>query len=299
MENVKRGVTLVEVMIAMTILAIATTGAVMAIIANSHLSETNKESVIAAQAARRAINDIYDRQAPRTFSEYFARYNAMTSDDIPENHVDGFPNDNPGDIFDICDFYACSAHFNNRQYALPGTCGYDLGANYCNQVLIPYTDGRPNRVRLDPASVDPVTAADGSKHTGRILFPTVGGQLRETFRVNSGGGFDERAGYPAGCANYNNREKNLVEGWGGAMAPPLNHWKPGTPPVPTVRGLMGPFGYPSYYDLNADPNTETGNPANHATDYKMLPVIILIRWRGFDGEDHEFTLRSLLVDKKL
>jgi prepilin-type N-terminal cleavage/methylation domain-containing protein len=232
----QRGVTLIEVMLALSILAIATTGAVMAIISNAHLSETNKESVIAAQAARRVINDIYDRASPRKFSEYFQRYNSTTADDITTD------TDNPGDIFDVCDYYYCPTHYAVKQAAMPGVC------STCGQALVPH------RRLLEPLP--------GKTYTGRILFPVVNGQLRET-----------RTSASEHTAYTDAREQVLAD------------------------GLAGLVGAPSMFDLNADTTPESA-PADHATDYKMLPVIILVRWRGCDDQDHEFSLRTLLVDRK-
>lgn len=75
----RRGFSLLEVMIAMTVLTVAILGLVTAIVTSMRLTTTNRENTLAMNAARQKIEEM--QAWPGGFSEVFAAYNNATGDD--------------------------------------------------------------------------------------------------------------------------------------------------------------------------------------------------------------------------
>jgi len=84
---------MVEVMVALAILAVATTGVLVTILSNTRLTESNHEFSHAAAAARKTLTEM---AGSGEFKDIFRRFNADTTD----NHGDGY---NPGNVFDVVD----------------------------------------------------------------------------------------------------------------------------------------------------------------------------------------------------
>ena len=75
----RKGFSLLEVMIAMVVLTVAILGLVTAIITSMRLTSTNRENTLAMNAARQKIEEM--QAWPGGFSEIFAAYNNATGDD--------------------------------------------------------------------------------------------------------------------------------------------------------------------------------------------------------------------------
>jgi prepilin-type N-terminal cleavage/methylation domain-containing protein len=71
------GFSLLELMIAVSVLVIGVAFTARSIIASTQLARSNRESVIAVEAARRTIETLRGE----AFAQVFARYNPATSDD--------------------------------------------------------------------------------------------------------------------------------------------------------------------------------------------------------------------------
>lgn len=75
--STRQAFTLVELLIAVTVLIVAMLGAVGTISTISSLGESNRESTVAYQAARAVMETL----SSETFEELFARYNSDPADD--------------------------------------------------------------------------------------------------------------------------------------------------------------------------------------------------------------------------
>lgn len=165
------GISLVEVVVALTVLVFGALAAVSVMLSSIRLDQANREDALARQAARQIV----ETMKGTTFSKIFATYDADPADD-------------------------------------PGGAGTAPGATFAVKGLDP---------QLGAASV------------GTIVFPTVGGALREDAALTD-------------------------------------------------------LGMPR--DLNGDGVVDS---ANHAGDYFVLPVKILVQWRGVDG-DRSYVLRTVI-----
>ncbi|MFN0249130.1 MAG: prepilin-type N-terminal cleavage/methylation domain-containing protein, partial [Kofleriaceae bacterium] len=76
-RRAKTGLTLIEVLCALTILMVSVLGFSQAITASAKSAQTTREKTIATQAARRMIEEI----EANVFAEAFWRYNALDTDD--------------------------------------------------------------------------------------------------------------------------------------------------------------------------------------------------------------------------
>jgi len=73
------GFTLIEAVIALAVAALALLGFSSSLISTMMLGQSNRESALARRAAHEILSEL--QTAP--FGEIFARYNSVTSDDIP------------------------------------------------------------------------------------------------------------------------------------------------------------------------------------------------------------------------
>jgi len=76
-RHARAGFTILEVLVSSTVFALVTGAVVTTLVASSALSDTNRETVLAAQAAESMLEQLKGA----TFSEVFARFNATKDDD--------------------------------------------------------------------------------------------------------------------------------------------------------------------------------------------------------------------------
>ena len=159
----QRGLTLVELIIAMAILAVAIMALVSSITSSGQIQQVTREKTIAYNAARQQI----EKMRVYATAEIYSRYNSTTADD--GNYPSGL---HPGNTFHV------------PRLTTPST---NVPTYWSVQV------GTTTKEAWTSTTVGGVTQKDtfgdliGNDGVGEIVFPESGGQLTETY-VDAGMG---------------------------------------------------------------------------------------------------------------
>jgi prepilin-type N-terminal cleavage/methylation domain-containing protein len=274
-NKVTRGLSMIEVMIAVAILAVTITGVLMALFANSELMQVDREYVVAANFAKQKLSEIKacpyfngnlpppvgsNFPAPQGTSDaagntIFARFNRVTSDD-PIGR-------SPGAYF-LPYGWAAAKEFAPGDFVVPAG---DNGTGFwyeCTAVSTATATGltggaQPTFPKVEGATVtdnqvtwtcrrNVLTPPAGQSYCGTVIFPAdlAGGvdSLREDM-LNPSFHFD-------------------VDGNGG-------------------NGVTN-------LDLDGTGTIETTNRLY----YRSLPVIIQIRWTSYGGEVKKYEIETIL-----
>ena len=159
------GLSLVELIIAMAILAVAIMALVSSITSSSQIQQSTREKTLAYNAAREQI----EKMRVYAVQEIYSRYNSVTTDD--NNYPSGGVSGHPGNTFHVPRLAAPST--------IPGVFTLPTAWSV-NRTDRAWTDTKETN-GITPISTDTFGNLLGNDGVGTIVFPESGGSLTETY----------------------------------------------------------------------------------------------------------------------
>jgi len=269
----RRGVTLIEVIVAVSILAVVMTGVLMALFANAELMQMDREYVVAANLARQKLAEIKSSPffngnlqingvASAPGDTIFARYNRVTTDDPAVTVGNPFPS--RGDRF-LPYIWQASRVFVAGDFIVPVTINaqgfwYEAttvsampGQTGGSQPVFPMVEGATvvdNNITWT-CRRNVLTPPAGQTQCGTVIFPAL-----------LAGGADAL------------REDQLTLNFG------LD-----------VNG-DGTLTAADQLDLDGNSALDT---ASKNGNYVILPVVVRVQWRSYGGDLKTYNLHTILT----